>query len=574
MLKSSNLSSRSTFYSSKTMKSSTTKNKKSRKKILEPLPLTENQILMKKLIKDIIDHSIQIADFHLKHKKIQKTYENRKVRQEQNFITKDDLFIGSLPNINKDNYNWTFISKILGKIIYVETNSDLLNIYNFKIENEIPISFNLGLNERKIIAVELYENEKSTKSYLLILYHDFSFITFDLFLLNQEGMKITNEQDKLMLIYKSKISEFNFKPYLNIPNIEEYFPDYQNDIKILIFPKNLNNFGTDLIINFTQIAGKIIIFNILSSTIISNYIINQKDYVTTESEYLSNLRILINAFFSKVWSIKQYEYLIQIINSICNEKNDEENNTNIFDELKKLAVLLNMASNDEDDNLSLILKTKQFTFTEIKNIKSSKDRDINAEQLYSKILLPILAKSNSDYCIINIKTLLLKLKIFFEKLYGCSIAVGKADLSLIEGKFKVYQNLFLKCYNRDINLRNLFIRKDPNNNGYVDRKVAYEILKDLPIGLTLEEIDELLNRYNIYDENDRYMYEYLFLLDEQIITKIVFSTPLNLLNGNKFTCGYFINNKPVNDIEFNTIKGKISAPTDKAKSDIISLDNE
>ena len=61
-----------------------------------------------------------------------------------------------------------------------------------------------------------------------------------------------------------------------------------------------------------------------------------------------------------------------------------------------------MASNDEDDNLSLILKTKQFTFTEIKNIKSSKDRDINAEKLYSEILLPILAKSNSDYCIINI----------------------------------------------------------------------------------------------------------------------------------------------------------------------------
>ena len=574
MLKSSNLSSRSTFYSSKTMKGSSTKNKKSRKKILPPISLTENQILMKKLIKDIIEHSIQIADFHLKHKKNQKTYENRKVRKEQNFITKDDLFIGSLPNINKDNYNWTFISKLLGKIINIETNTDLLNIYNFKIENETPISFNLGLNEKKIIAVELYENEKSTKSYLLILYHDFTFITFDLFLLNQEGLKITNEQDKLMLIYKSKISEFNFKPYLNIPNIEEYFPDYQNDIKILIFPKNLNNYGTDLIINFTQIAGKIIIYNIISNTIIGNYIINQKDYVTTESEYLSNLRILINAFFSKVWSIKQYEYLIEIINSICNEKNDEENNTNIFDELKKLAVLLNMASNDEDDNLSLILKTKQFTFTEIKNIKSSKDRDINAEKLYSEILLPILAKSNSDYCIINIKTLLSKLKIFFEKLYGCSIAVGKADLSLIEGKFKVYQNLFLKCYNRDINLRNLFLRKDPNNNGYVDRKVAYQILKDLPIGLTLEEIDELLNRYNIYDENDRYMYEYLFLLDEQIITKIVFSTPLNLLDGNKFTCGYFINNKSVNDIEFNNIKGKISAPTDKAKSDIISLDIE
>ena len=180
-----------------------------------------------------------------------------------------------------------------------------------------------------------------------------------------------------------------------------------------------------------------------------------------------------------------------------------------------------MASNDKDDNLSLILKTKQYTFTKIKDIKSLKDRDINAEKLYSSTILPILAQSNSGDCIITLKTLLSKIKIFFEKLYGCSIAVGKSDLSLIEGKFKVYQNLFLKCYNRGINLRQLFLKKDPNNFGFVDRKVVLEILSDLPIGLTSEEIDEILSHYNIFDENDKYMYEYLFLLDEQIITKIV-----------------------------------------------------
>ena len=291
--------------------------------------------------------------------------------------------------------------------------------------------------------------------------------------------------------------------------------------------------------------------------------------MTTESEYLDNLRILINAFFSKVWSIRQYEFLIQIINSIC-----DDNNNNIFDDLKKLSVLLNMASNDEGDNLSLLLQTKQFIFTQIKNIKSCKERDIEAEKLYSNILLPILSKSNSQSCIISLKTLLIKLKNFFEKLYGCSIAVGKADLSLIEGKFKVYQNLFLKCYNRDINLRQLFLKKDVENNGYVDRKVALEIFKDLPIGLTFEEIDELLTKYNIFDENDKYMYEYLFLLDEQIITKIVFSTPLNLLDGNKFTCGYFINSKNTNNIEFDNIKGKISAPTNQEREELISLDTQ
>ena len=567
MMKSSTLSSRSTFFSSKSMKASSKKKKTGKKLNTQRIPLSETEILSKKIIHDIIECSIQIADFYIKHKKNQKTYENRKIKHVQNFINKDSLFAGNIPQKNKESNNWTFISKLFGKIIYVETYPNILMIYNFDTNSETPLQFNLGLDEKIIISAELYENEKNMKCMLLLLFHDFSFITYDLFLLNQS--RLADDDDDAFIVYKSKISEFDFKPYLNIPNIDEYFPNYQNGIKIIIFPKVLNNFGADIILNFTQIAGKFLVFNILSNSIIGNYIINQKDYVTTESEYLSKLRILINAFFSKVWSIKQYEYLVQIINSIC-----DENDSNIYDDLKMLAVLLNMSSNDEGDNLSLLLNTKQFTFTQIKNVKSLKERNVEAEKLYSNILLPILAKSNSDSYIITLKTILIKVKIFFEKLYGCSIAVGKADLTLIEGKFKVYQNLFLKCYNRDINLRQLFILKDEDNNGYVDRKVALEIFKDLPIGLTLEEIDELLTKYNIFDENDKYMYEYLFLLDEQIITKIVFSTPLNLLDGNKFTCGYFINSKTTNNIEFNNIKGKISSPTNPAREELISLDSE
>ena len=49
---------------------------------------------------------------------------------------------------------------------------------------------------------------------------------------------------------------------------------------------------------------------------------------------------------------------------------------------------------------------------------------------------------------------------------------------------------------------------------------------------------------------------------------------MNLLDGNKFTCGYFINNKSINEIEFNNIKGKISAPTEKEINETISLDSE
>lgn len=57
--------------------------------------------------------------------------------------------------------------------------------------------------------------------------------------------------------------------------------------------------------------------------------------------------------------------------------------------------------------------------------------------------------------------------------------MGKSDLSLIKGRFKLYQTLFLKCYKREIDLQKLFLNKDPNNYGYVEEKVVYEILRDL-----------------------------------------------------------------------------------------------
>ena len=576
MYKSNTSSSRSTVYSSK---KSTRRKKKYVIKSIERLPLSETEILAKKTIKDIIEHAIQIADFHIRHKKYQKSYENRKIKREQNFITQDEQFSGCLPQSN-EKYDWSFISKILGKIIYLESNGDL-KIYDFK--TDMYLLFNLSEKnpDKMIIASELYEYEQNVTCHLFILYKDFTFITFDLFLLDKEGSVISNPEEISNLINNSKKTFFNCKPYLNIPNIDEYLPNYENNLKIIIFPKVLENYCSDIILNFTQIAGKFLIYNTYSNSLVGNYIINQKDYVTTESDYLSNLRKLICAFFEKIWSVKQFELLCVIIDTICNRnknENDDNKKVNVLEELKKLSILLNMASNDEDDNLSLILKTQQYTFTNIKRLQSAKERNVNAEKLYSTVILPIFAKSSMGHCMISLETLLSQLKTFFEKLYGCSIAVGKSDLSLIQGRYKLYQKLFLKCYNRGINLKQLFINKDPNNYGYVDEKVAYEILQNLPIGLTPSEIEELLLSYNILDENGKYMYDYLFGLDEQIITGIVFSSPLNLLGDSKFTCGYFIKNATVNDIVFNerqlgNIKAKMSAPTEK-DGDVISLDSQ
>ena len=158
MMKSTSRSMRSTLYSSSGFKTSLSKKKKrAKKKQPERIPLTENQILARSTIKDIIEHAIQIADFHIKHKKNQRTYENRLVKREQIFINKDELFMGNLPLSDKKNYNFTFISKLIGKIIYIESSNNLLQIYNFNTKDENPIEFNFLFDDeqKKIIAAEL-----------------------------------------------------------------------------------------------------------------------------------------------------------------------------------------------------------------------------------------------------------------------------------------------------------------------------------------------------------------------------------------------------------------------------------
>ena len=292
MFQSMNRSSRSTDFSSKQSSTSSKRRKKKQiKKSLEQIPLSETEILAKKTIKDIIEHAIQIADFHIRHKRYQKAFENRKIKKEQNFVTPDQQFSGYLPK-TEEKYDWSFISKLIGKIIYLESNGNL-KIYDFK--TDMYQLFNLSENnpEDTIIASELYEHEQSAKCNLFILYQNFLFINIDLFLIIKEGSSLSDPEDISNLVNKAKKTFFNCKPYLNIPNIDEYFPTYENHIKIIIFPKMLKDYCTDIILNFTQIAGKFLIYNTLSNSVIGNYIINQKDYVTTELEYLSNLRELI-----------------------------------------------------------------------------------------------------------------------------------------------------------------------------------------------------------------------------------------------------------------------------------------
>jgi hypothetical protein len=362
------------------------------------------------------------------------------------------------------------------------------------------------------------------------LYDDFNFCTIDLFLLNIEDER---NENSMISLENAKGAYFNFKPYLNIPNVQNYIPNYSKGIRILSFPKTLETSNNLIIINFTQISGRFIVFEFISNLIVSNYTVNPEDFSNIDREYMRIVKEFIKLFFEKSWSISQYQYLVKLIQDIKKENHN-------FDNFKRLAILL--ASNDED------IKRRNYDEKHLQFIEINKDIYQNEKynEIYGNIISPIFTNSLQDPLIsLNAFNLLNKITEIFSKIYSCSIASSKNNLSMSTGRFKIYQNLFLLCFNADINLEKLLRQEDPNNTGLISKEKITSIFKNCIIGLTDSDVDELLYDYYIFDDNNNYMFNYLLLLEEQQMTNIVFSSSQYLIPKNRFQCGYFKNNLPM-----------------------------
>ena len=363
------------------------------------LSMTEQQVLARKIIKDIVEHSIKIADFNFSHKKYQNIFENRLIKKEENFISQDSIFSGKIYPSNKNTRIWTFISKTIAKIITIEEFGEI-KLYDFNTKkNKVYIVKNEEENNNKIISAEIYEYEQQADSRLLLLFQDFSFYTINLFILNSEKNE-TYDMESLMNLASSKC--FNFKSYLNIPDIDFYFPNYKFIQKIIIFPKSVSDNNNEIILNFSQVAGKFLVFNFLSNSIIGNYNINHHDYEEIDdNNNLENIYNFINLFVNKVWTIKKYEFASFIINLIISNNNIKE--------INKLAKVLSMNNtNIEEDNLLESIKEGEYLLNEQES-----------QNIYESFIKPILSFTLGN---ISIYTILKRLKSFFDKVKECFIA--------------------------------------------------------------------------------------------------------------------------------------------------------
>lgn len=489
------------------------------------MKLTANLIFIKDFLNEMITHSAEIGEFHIIHRKNQKKYENRIVKKEINLINADNQFNGALlPNSNG---TWRFISHSLNKILSIDPRG-VLTSYSFDCKQRQ--SYNLTNFFEKdcfIISCELFERVSTAESKIILLYDNFNFCYIDLIKLLAQQNERSNE---LITLFDAKSSYINLKPYLNIPDIDSYQPDLNNKIKIIFFPHCLEESDHDIILNFTQIANKLLVVNIESLCVVQNLIINPECYSNVDNEFMELTKSFVLLFFDKKWTLKQYEFLLELVNQINNDKNN-------FDNYKTLSALL--AISDEDLDVDEF-KLKNLVFTE----RTGKiDMISSFNQIYSNIITPLIVYSQTNQCVIDIFKIINKVVDFLKKIYNYSISSSKSDLSQAEGKFKIFIKLFLQCYQRNISLHSIFKENDPNNNGYISQSKVIQIFKNLPIGLTSKDIEEILSIYYLFDENNNYMYNYLFELEEQTIMGLMHESDEGNINANRFKCGYFTNDK-------------------------------
>ena len=488
---------------------------------------TQNE--MRELLRNVVNHSMKIAEIKQFHKKCQNIFENRLIKKEENFIIKDSNFIGRIYPKNNESHKWTFISKALGKIITIEDDSEI-KLYDFNTQKNDIYIINQE-DEKKIISAELYEHGSTADSKLLILLEDLTFYNIDLIILTTPPKK--DEEYNIEKIINSAISKsFDFKPYLNISKIDSDKLEYNNNNRnIILFTKSVNDNSRDIILNFSQIAGKIIIFNFYSNSIIGNYIINHKDLEEDDNINLNEIYRFINLFVDKSWTLKQYEFASYILEKICLNKNEKD--------FKKLAKVLSMNNSDNDEILEKL---------------KSDETEINMEEIneiYTSIIIPSFKFQLGD---ITIYTILKRLKIFFDKVYECYISFCDNNYSFnydsninskdesedenheIKRKYRVFLRLFMKCFSRNIKLKNLFRFQDKKNKGYIEAQIAMEMINDLPIGFSQSEIDNIFSYFYLFDENNKYMYNSLFDTDEYLISKIISYSPLIQKDKNSFSC--------------------------------------
>ena len=471
----------------------TTRPKKKAKVIKGPKPsMSESQLIGKELILEIINKSSEIGEFFKEHLINQKNFENRIIKRELNLITENNFFEGKIKEKNSE-FNFKFISSLLNKILNLNSNGTL-NILNFNCSEEKTINLNRFYEKNsEIIYSELYEDENYADCKLLLLYDNFNFCVIDLFKLN-----INNEKEDFLSLENAKSNYFNFKPYLFNKNIKKYFPDYKNNIKLLIIFNNFYSKNKNVILNFSQISNQIFVFNFECFQIIKNLKFNYFDLFIFNNNFIENLKKLIFEIFKFNWTEKLFDFYKNLCEDFKNENLNKEN-------FKKLGILLN--SNEE-------------------NLLSNLNDFYYQNDLIENVLEPLFNYLNDNKenfnNIFNFSELLNNLIEKIDLINNIKNNIEKFN-NLFDTKNDIFIKFIIQGFLRNLDLEKIFKENDKEKKGYLTKLKLLELIQKLTFGFSENNLNQFLFSEFIFDENGNFMYNYLFTKFEYNIIKIIFT---------------------------------------------------
>jgi hypothetical protein len=460
------------------------------------------------ILNPMIEKSVQIGEFIKIHRLNQNSYENRSTKKELNFVNLENSF--QIPIIN--NSHKVLISQSR-KTIFVFDNNSSIVIVDMESYKTSKISL-LNIFEKSVKVIDV-EYKDSTNSFY-ILYENLNFNVFDF----HKYVTLDSKYNHFERLTSSKSKSLSLNEYI-VDRKAKKVKTLSGSNQILTMLKdNLIN------INLTFVCDRFLVVDYKSMNILFNIYLNPYQFMYISSSIIQkSFALIINILFNHDWSLKdlaEYQKLFVLI------KMDKKNLFNF----KQLAILLKS-----------FIETNSSLYP-LKNIQSfskksySTPTEITLDIIYEALINLLNNQIGSCF---NILTILenydkyLKKLYEFSKIYEESSSVGEK-----------LSNLLYRSLRRDFDLEKRIDQIDIDKQLNISTDLMREILLEIPIGVTREEINCFLDEYK-YDENNNILYPYIFeKIDYQIIKAVILKK--NNSNPEQFY-GYFRknNNKNVTD---------------------------
>ena len=494
------------------------------------------------IILELLEKSVNIGEFRKVHKINQKNYENRNDKKELNFISND--YKMPIPDISGTSK--IFVSNNTKSLYLFDVNCkfydlDLNSKQNVEIkptnisEQQRPVleikPTNIFEQQRPVLDVEYYDRQRL----FFLLFNNLNFTIF-----NYEKYKLPGPETHFERLFKARTQYFSFRKYLNYVNDEELSKlrfNQQSIIKIK---------SRDLVmLNLTYFSDRIITFDTVNCTIKYNIYINPMNFsFLIPSNTFQSFKFYLKFMISKNWNVHELA-----------EFQDFSNNLNIntcskdglYKNIYNLVEVFYRYNNDKHKDKFQDLKFLDFerhdydTKKKAKYFRKKPNNIILELTTLKQALLELSLKHEEfkedqdllkDFDFVSLTNYY---NVYFKRVYEISKLFEENNLTT----GNIF-NYILRLLKRGIDLEKIIKEYDKENNYYIPKLEFKRIISSMPIGITPEEVKQLLDTL-LYDEFNNILYPYMFENLDYMILKSIFKKKADKMN--KHCMGYFSQNK-------------------------------